>query len=107
MLSAEVPLHALILYSCICSMKHGVTLDCDLVQIAPKEDELKLFQTWRGSLEELSPPERFLSSMATVPRLVTKINLLILVQQFDVRFPAMHTPDPLLQLPCVSTWVLH
>lgn len=57
------------------------------MQIAPKEDELKLFQTYRGSLQELSPPERFLASMATVPRLTTKINLLILIQQFDVRPP--------------------
>lgn len=32
----------------------------------------------------LSPPEAFLATMSTVPRLMDKINLLILIQQFEV-----------------------
>ena len=65
-----------------------------VLQIAPKEEELKMFQTYRGSLEELSPPERFLAGMATVPRLVTKINLLILLQQFDVGISVRYCAEP-------------
>ena len=68
-----------------------------------------MFQTYRGSIEELSPPERFLAGMATVPRLVTKINLLILLQQFDVSLnPLMLEPGPLKTergvCVCVCVW---
>eukprot|EP00884_Botryococcus_braunii_P013189 jgi/Botrbrau1/21871/Bobra.0249s0002.1 len=54
-----------------------------LLQIAPKEDELKALQRYTGSFQELSPPEQFLSVMSSVPRLNSKLNLLILVQHFD------------------------
>lgn len=54
------------------------------VQIAPKEDEVKALAKYAGALGTLSPPEAFLATMASVPRLMDKINLLILVQQFEV-----------------------
>ena len=56
----------------------------DLLQIAPKEDELRAFQAYEGTYEDLSPPEQFLYTMATVPRLNDKINVLILMHQFEV-----------------------
>ena len=56
-----------------------------LLQIAPKEDELRAFQSYSGTFEELSPPEQFLYIMASVPRLTNKINILILIHQFEVR----------------------
>ena len=59
-----------------------------LLQIAPKEDELRAFQGYSGTFEELSPPEQFLYIMASVPRLTNKINILILIHQFEVS----HTP---------------
>ena len=54
------------------------------MQIAPKEDELRAFQHYQGTYEELTPPEQFLYTMATVPRLNDKINVLILMHQFEV-----------------------
>jgi Formin Homology 2 Domain len=58
---------------------------CTLVlQIAPKDDELKACQQYTGRLEDLSPPEQFLLTMSTVPRLHDKINALILMAQFQV-----------------------
>ena len=54
------------------------------MQIAPKEDELKAFQAFRGTYDDLSPPEQFLYVMASVPRLNDKINVLILMHQFEV-----------------------
>ena len=56
-----------------------------VVQIAPKDDELKACQQFAGKLEELSAPEQFLMIMSTVPRLHDKINVLILMAQFQVR----------------------
>jgi Formin Homology 2 Domain len=55
------------------------------MQIAPKDDELKACQQYTGRLEDLSPPEQFLLTMSTVPRLHDKINALILMAQFQVR----------------------
>lgn len=54
------------------------------MQIAPKEDELRAFQAYDGTYNELSPPEQFLYTMASVPRLNDKINVLILMHQFEV-----------------------
>ena len=54
------------------------------MQIAPKEDELRAFQAYDGTYDELSPPEQFLYTMASVPRLNDKINVLILMHQFEV-----------------------
>lgn len=54
------------------------------VQIAPKEDELRAFQAYQGTYDDLSPPEQFLYVMASVPRLSDKINVLILMHQFEV-----------------------
>lgn len=54
------------------------------LQIAPKDDELKACQQYTGRLEDLSPPEQFLLTMSTVPRLHDKINALILMAQFQV-----------------------
>ena len=56
-------------------------------QIAPKEDEVKALARYMQGVEAratLSPPEAFLATMSTVPRLMDKINLLILIQQFEV-----------------------
>ncbi len=58
-------------------------LTCN-VQIAPKEDELRAFQAYQGTYDDLSPPEQFLYVMASVPRLSDKINVLILMHQFEV-----------------------
>ena len=69
-----------------CSLQtrtHLLSLLC--LQIAPKEDELRAFQGYMGTFEELSPPEQFLYIMASVPRLNNKINILILIHQFEVR----------------------
>lgn len=52
--------------------------------MAPKDDEIKALQAYEGNRSHLSVPEQFLLSMASVPRLVSKINILILVQQFEV-----------------------
>lgn len=54
------------------------------VQMAPKEEEVKALQAYDGPASELSPPEQFLLIMASVPRLIDKINILILIQQFEV-----------------------
>ena len=64
-------------------MKKGADASI-FVQIAPKEDELRAFQAYQGTYEDLSPPEQFLYVMATVPRLNDKINVLILMHQFEV-----------------------
>ena len=53
-------------------------------QIAPKDDEQKACEQYTGRVEDLSPPEQFLLTMSTVPRLHDKINVLILMQQFQV-----------------------
>ncbi len=45
---------------------------------------MKALAKYAGALGALSPPEAFLATMATVPRLMDKINLLILIQQFEV-----------------------
>ncbi len=54
------------------------------MQIAPKEDEVKELQAYEGPRSELAPPEQFLLAMSTVPRLTDKLNILILLQQFEV-----------------------
>lgn len=46
---------------------------------------MKALAKYAGALGTLSPPEAFLATMATVPRLIDKINLLILIQQFEAR----------------------
>jgi len=46
---------------------------------------VKALAKYAGALGTLSPPEAFLATMATVPRLIDKINLLILIQQFEAR----------------------
>lgn len=71
-----------------CNRRHNS--DLPLMQIAPKEDELRAFQAYDGTYDELSPPEQFLYTMATVPRLNDKINVLILMHQFEVS--------------CIATW---
>ena len=58
-------------------------IQCDL-QIAPKEDEVKELRSYPGPSSELAPPEQFLLAMSTVPRLTDKLNILILMQQFEV-----------------------
>ena len=55
------------------------------LQIAPKDDEQKACEQYNGRVEDLSPPEQFLLTMSSVPRLHDKINVLILMQQFQVR----------------------
>ena len=57
-----------------------------MMQIAPKEDELRAFQAYDGTYDDLSPPEQFLYTMASVPRLNDKINVLILMHQFEVSY---------------------
>ena len=67
------------------------------LQIAPKDDEQKVCEQFTGRVEDLSPPEQFLITMSTVPRLPDKINVLILMKQFQasqhfatlLRFPLM------------------
>ncbi|KAK9829521.1 hypothetical protein WJX72_006312 [[Myrmecia] bisecta] len=58
-----------------------------LLQIAPKEEELKIFHAYRGSSgrpEQLSPPEQFLLVMAGIPRLKEgKIHLSILMHHYQ------------------------
>ena len=55
-------------------------------QIAPKEEEAKELQAYQGAKKELAPPEQFLLAMSTVPRLTDKLNILVLMQQFEARF---------------------
>ena len=57
-------------------------------QIAPKEDELKGLLGYNGPLGALNPPERFLCTMARGPRLLDKINLLILAHPQGGTFQA-------------------
>lgn len=64
------------------------------MQIAPKEDELRAFQAYEGTYDELSPPEQFLYTMASVPRLNDKINVLILMHQFEVNHSALECTGP-------------
>ena len=49
----------------------------------------------------LSPPEAFLATMSTVPRLMDKINLLILIQQFEVLACALTALRMLFHIMCV------
>ena len=58
--------------------------DAWALQIAPKDDEQKACEQYTGRVEDLSPPEQFLLTMSSVPRLHDKINVLILMQQFQV-----------------------
>lgn len=48
-------------------------------QIAPTMDEAKALKMYRGPPSELSPPERFLLVMASVPRLVSKARVRVAV----------------------------
>ena len=59
-------------------------LNASRLQIAPKDDEQKACEQYSGRVEDLSPPEQFLLTMSSVPRLHDKINVLILMQQFQV-----------------------
>lgn len=61
-----------------------------LLQIAPKDDEQKACEQYTGRVEDLSPPEQFLLTMSSVPRLHDKINTLILMQQFQVYLVLKH-----------------
>lgn len=72
------------------SMAYEGMLKPVCLQIAPKDDELKACQQYTGRPEDLSPPEQFLLTMSTVPRLHDKINVLILMAQFQV--PAENSP---------------
>jgi len=62
-----------------------------VLQIAPKEDETKALQAYAGPVNELSEPEQFLLVMSTIPRLTAKLNVLILIQQFEV--PSLSLPS--------------
>lgn len=76
------------------------------LQIAPKEDELRAFQAYDGTYDDLSPPEQFLYTMASVPRLNDKINVLILMHQFEVgrhKGLACHWPYFVLSSPLHTT----
>jgi hypothetical protein len=53
------------------------------MQIAPTMDEAKALKMYRGAFAELSPPEQFLLVMASVPRLVNKVQALIFRRQFE------------------------
>lgn len=53
-----------------------------LMQIVPSEDEAKSLLAYAGPVEELSPPERFMRLMATVPRAVAKVGALMFRLQF-------------------------
>lgn len=98
MLHAEYRLQTL---SLVMVYSAGNCADDVCMQIAPKEDELRAFQAYQGTYEELTPPEQFLYTMATVPRLNDKINVLILMHQFEVSSNQlwMHPPQPKQLLP--------
>lgn len=51
-------------------------------------------EQYAGRVEDLSPPEQFLVTMSTVPRLLDKVHVLILMQQFQVR-PLTNGGSPL------------
>ena len=53
-----------------------------LLQIAPTQDETKALTLYRGGVDELSAPEKFLLMMSKVPRLPQKIETLIFERQF-------------------------
>ena len=63
----------------------GLTLEqlSLLLQVAPKDDEVRALAAWRGLPSELAPPEAFLHALASVPRLTDKVNLLLLATSFD------------------------
>lgn len=50
---------------------------------------MKELQAYEGPKSELAPPEQFLLAMSTVPRLTDKLNILILMQQFEAHFPCL------------------
>ena len=52
---------------------HATTTTTPRLQIAPTVEEVKALGMYRGPVEELSPPERFLLVMSRVPRLVDKV----------------------------------
>jgi hypothetical protein len=54
-----------------------------LAQIAPTPDESKALTAYPGPPSELSPPEQFLLTMTTVPRLQAKISTLMFLRQFE------------------------
>ncbi|GAQ82011.1 RhoA GTPase effector DIA like protein [Klebsormidium nitens] len=53
-----------------------------LLQVIPTEDEVALLTRYEGPPSELSAPEQFLATMAQVPRLRNKIQVLIFTRQF-------------------------
>ena len=59
------------------------------MQMTPKEDEVKALQAYTGPVNELTPPEQFLLTLSKVPRLLDKINLLILIKQFEVSLASL------------------
>lgn len=54
-----------------------------LAQIAPTPDESKALTSYPGPCSELSPPEQFLLTMTSVPRLQAKIATLLFIRQFE------------------------
>ena len=62
---------------------------------------MKELQAYEGPRSELAPPEQFLLAMSTVPRLTDKLNILILMQQFEVGLPTL-LPSLYRRLPLYS-----
>ena len=61
------------------------------VQIAPKEEqELQALRSYKGPIDALKPPEQLLHMLASVPRALAKIQVLIERATFSVRPSCRH-----------------
>eukprot|EP00899_Mesostigma_viride_P007373 jgi/Mesvir1/16637/Mv10170-RA.1 len=60
---------------------------CTLLQVIPTEEEEESIRRYlaQNDASSLTPPEQFLASMAQLPRLRSKIQVLIFLRQFDVQ----------------------
>ena len=71
-----------------------------LLQMVPKPQELEMIKKYPSKPSDLLPPEQFLFTMATVPRLQRKIGALLFRRQFDVLISGAQKGMQVLALAC-------
>eukprot|EP00890_Picochlorum_soloecismus_P003774 jgi/Picsp_1/4398/NSC_01904-R1_gtpase effector dia diaphanous len=71
-----------------------------LLQMVPKPQELEMIKKFPSKPSDLLPPEQFLFTMATVPRLQRKIGALLFRRQFDVLISGAQKGMEVLMLAC-------
>ena len=71
-----------------------------LLQMIPKPQELESIKNFPSKPSDLLPPEQFLFTMATVPRLQRKLVSLLFRRQFDVLISGAQKGMEVLKLAC-------